>query len=241
MNPAKQHKPAKQPKIESRSDLTSKIARDFVSTAAHDLREPLRAIRAHAQLLAGLPEGAEAARKEQCVRFLQDGVDRMERLVRDLEEYCLEELRELNPVEMSMERALQEARRQTSQQIGDCGAVVTHDRLPEVIGDFESLATVFRVLIDNACKFRAAEPPRVHIAAVQEGPDWVFSVQDNGQGFHPKYAELIFKPFERLHGKRYPGSGLGLPLARRLVERHQGRIWAESTPDLGSTFRFALR
>jgi two-component system, chemotaxis family, sensor kinase Cph1 len=217
------------------------MARDFVSTAAHDLREPLRAIRAHSQLLAGLSEDTDAARRDQSVRFLHDGVERMERLIRDIEDYCLEELRELNPKEISTETALQEARRQTSRQIEDCGAQLTYGPLPEVTADFESFATVFRVLIDNACKFRSEEPPRVHITAVREGPAWIFSVQDNGQGFNPAYSELIFKPFERLHGKRYPGSGLGLPLAKRLLERHRGRIWAESTPDLGSTFRFALK
>jgi light-regulated signal transduction histidine kinase (bacteriophytochrome) len=233
--------PAKQRKKESASDLTPRMTRDFVSMAAHDLREPLRAIRAHAQFLATLPADEEANRRDQCIRFLHDGVDRMERLIHDIEDYCLEEIRELNPKEISMESVLQEARRQMSDQIEDCGALLTNARLPAVTGDFEGLTTVFRVLIDNACKFRNAEPPRIQIAAVRDGPDWVFSVQDNGQGFNPAYAELIFEPFERLHGKRYPGSGLGLPLAKRVVERHRGRIWAESTPDFGSTFRFALK
>ncbi|HEY4361355.1 MAG TPA: ATP-binding protein [Bryobacteraceae bacterium] len=223
------------------ADLASKSVRDFVSTAAHDLREPLRAIRAHAQFLAAIPDAEKTDRRAQCVDYIHAGVDRVENLIRDIEDYWLEEIRELELCEVSLESALQEARRQVSQRLNECGGQVTYDVLPVITADFESLASVFRILIDNACKFRAVPAPRVHVTAARVRRDWVVSVVDNGQGFDPTYAELIFKPFERLNGKRYPGSGLGLPLARRIVARHRGRIWAESRPDSGSTFRFALR
>jgi light-regulated signal transduction histidine kinase (bacteriophytochrome) len=222
------------------AELTPKTVREFLSTAVHDLREPLRAIRAHTQLLASVTENEQSNRKDQCVKHIHDGVERMENLVRDLENYCLEELRELDMKDLGMEKALLEARRQLAEKIEKSGAVVTHDPLPEVTGDFDSLASVFRILLDNACKFRSAEPPQIHVGAVRDGPAWVFSVRDNGQGFNPTYAELIFKPFERLNGKRYPGSGLGLPLAKRIVERHGGRIWVDSQAEQGSTFRFSL-
>ena len=171
---------------------------------------------------------------------IHNGVERMENLVRDLENYCLEEFRELELQDISMEKALLEARRLLSNKIDNGGAVLTYDPLPEVTGDFDGLANVFRLLLDNACKFRSAEPVEIHVSALREGPAWVFSVQDNGQGFSSTYAELIFKPFERLNGKRYPGSGLGLALAQRIIERHGGRIWVESQLDQGSTFRFSL-
>jgi signal transduction histidine kinase len=233
-------KTAKQQLRPPASDLTPKSVRDFLSTAVHDLREPLRAIRAHTQLLASVPEHEVSDRKAQCAKHIQDGVDRMEVLIRDVENYCMEELRELDLRDASMEKALLEARRQLSDKLDKSAAVLTHDPLPEVTCDFDALASVFRILLDNACKFRSAEPPRIHVAASREGPVWIFSVRDNGQGFGATYAELVFKPFERLNGKRYPGSGLGLALAKRIVERHGGRIWVESQADLGSTFRFSL-
>jgi signal transduction histidine kinase len=222
------------------AEVTPKAVRDFLSTAVHDLREPLRAIRAHTQLLTSVPENEESNRKAQCAKHIHDGVERMETLIRDLENYCLEELREMDLKDIGMEKALLEARRLLADKMDKSGAVLTHDPLPDVTGDFDALVSVFRILIDNACKFRSAEPPQIHVAAAREGPAWVFSVRDNGQGFSPTYTELIFKPFERLNGKRYPGSGLGLPLAKRIVERHGGRIWVDSEADLGSTFRFSL-
>jgi signal transduction histidine kinase len=221
-------------------DPPPRITRNFVSTAAHDLREPLRAIRAHVQLLANASEDVDSNRRGQSVRYIHDGVDRLEGLIRDIEDYCLEELRELAPKEVNMELPLLEALRQQADQMEGCGAQLTHDPLPAITGDFDGLANVFRILIDNACKFRAEAPLRIQVAAIRQW-DWVFSVRDNGQGFSPGYAEQIFRPFERLNGKQYPGSGLGLPLAKRIVERHGGRMWAESTPGRGSTFWFSLK
>lgn len=230
----------KSAKKNSGPDDAGQSVREFISGAAHDLREPLRAIRAHAQLLATLSEHSQDDRREQCIGHIHTGVDRMEALIRDLEEYYAEEIRELDPRMTSMELVLFEAQRRLSSRLGECEAVLTHESLPAVTGDFEALAGVFCALIDNACKFRSAAAPRIHVSAVCEGSSWVFSVADNGQGFDQSYADLIFKPFERLNGRRYPGSGLGLPIARRIVERHRGKIWAESQANLGSTFRFVL-
>ncbi len=103
-----------------------------------------------------------------------------------------------------------------------------------------SLTAVFRCLLSNACKFRGEAPPVVHVAAAQDAGEWVFSVRDNGAGFDPAYSTRIFRPFERLNGKQYPGSGLGLTLARKAIEQHGGRIWAESNPGRGTTVRFTL-
>ena len=161
-------------------------------------------------------------------------------MLRDIAEYCYEEVREPEIREADMEMALREAQSELAGELKSCGATVTHDPLPAVTGNFSSLAAVLRCLIGNACRFRSAAAPQIHIGAAQEGPEWILSVRDNGQGFAAVYRERIFRPFEKLNGKQYPGSGLGLTLAKRIVENHGGRIWADSRPGEGSTFRFSL-
>jgi len=215
-------------------------ARDFIAIAAHDLREPLRAINASSGLLAELYGHTADESTGRCLQYLRDGVDRMESLINDVAEYCEEELRELDPQEVELETVLRDAQGRLSGELKRTGATVTHDPLPSVRGDFAALSAVFRSLLGNACKFRGITAPRIHIGAERRGSEWVLSVRDNGLGFKPVYAEQIFRPFERLTGRQYPGSGLGLALASTIVERHGGHIWAESEPDAGSTFWFIL-
>jgi signal transduction histidine kinase len=125
-------------------------------------------------------------------------------------------------------------------QIIERRAVVTHDALPAVTGDFESLTKVLHHLIENAIEYCAAGSPRVHISSRRVDPDWVFSVDDNGPGIDPAFQVRVFEVFRRLHGKEYPGSGLGLAFCKKAIERHGGRMWVESTPGAGSTFYFTL-
>jgi light-regulated signal transduction histidine kinase (bacteriophytochrome) len=164
----------------------------------------------------------------------------MDSLLRDIAEYCHAEGRELQSAEIDMNGVLEEARRQTSSELQRTEAILTNDTLPVVEGDFFALATAFRDLIENACKFRSAAAPSIHVGCIRQGSEWLFSVRDKGLGFKPAYADVIFQPFKRLHGKQYPGSGLGLARAKRIVEQHDGRIWAESVPGDGSTFWFSL-
>ena len=126
--------------------------------------------------------------------------------------------------------------------IKEAGAVVTKDDLPMVMGDETQLSQLFQNLIDNAIKFRRAEEtPRVHISAQRKGNDWEFSVQDNGIGIDPQYFDRIFIIFQRLHSREaYEGTGIGLAVCMRIVERHGGRIWVESEPGRGSLFHFTL-
>jgi signal transduction histidine kinase len=212
----------------------------FLFSAIHDLREPLRTIRANSELVAKHAGEAAEPRLAQPLRHILEGVDRLESLIQDLSQYCSAELRELELSEFPIDAALAEAQRLLYEQIRDSGAMVTSDPLPTVSGDFFALAKVFSNLIGNACKFRSEVPPRVHISCLREGPEWLFSVKDNGLGFKREYADLVFEPFQRVHGKQYPGSGLGLALAKKIVERHGGRIWVDSTVSQGSTFRFTL-
>jgi light-regulated signal transduction histidine kinase (bacteriophytochrome) len=214
--------------------------RKLVSSAVHDLKSPLRTIATSSELLAGMYQDRASPEATRWFSSILDAVNRMEALIHDLAEYCYAEVSEFRPIEINMETVLAEARRQLSETLLRSKATITHSALPAVTGDFFALATVFRTLIDNACKFRGEAAPRIHAGCAREGEEWVFSVRDNGIGFNPVYSDLIFQPFERLNGKRYPGSGLGLALAKRIVEQHGGRIWAQSTPGEGSRFWFSL-
>ena len=125
--------------------------------------------------------------------------------------------------------------------IAESGAVVSHDALPTVTGDASQLTQVFQNLIGNALKFRGDRRPEVHVGAQRQDGQWRFSVRDNGIGIEPQYFNRIFDIFQRLHGReQYPGTGMGLAICRRIVERHGGRIWAESEPGVGSTFYFTI-
>jgi len=125
--------------------------------------------------------------------------------------------------------------------IKDSGARITRDPLPTVIGDATQLGQLFQNLIGNGIKFHGAEPPRIHISCRRDGQWWVFSVKDHGIGFDSKYAERIFVMFQRLHAKgEYPGTGIGLAVCKKIVERHGGEIWVESRPGEGATFYFTI-
>ena len=220
--------------------LDGEALRDFVSMAVHDLREPLRAIRLGSQLLSKQSGDNSEESHERGARFLHDGVARLETLIQDIAEYCYAEVRELEPRDTDLEMSLLEAKTELAAELKASGAVVTHDPLPTVPGNATSLAVLLRCLIGNACKFRGETAPCIHVGALQQDGEWILSVRDNGAGFDPVYRERIFRPFERLNGKQFPGSGLGLALAKRIVEQHGGQIWAESTPGQGSTFYFSL-
>jgi two-component system, chemotaxis family, sensor kinase Cph1 len=214
--------------------------RDFISAAVHDLREPLRAILLGHQL-AVAPSGKNSdENRERGARYLRDGVARLETLIQDIAEYCYAEVRELEDSAADLEMSLLEAKTELASELKSSGAIITHDPLPTVRGNATSLTVLLRCLIGNACKFRGEAAPRIHVGAAQQEGEWIFSVRDNGAGFDPVYRERIFRPFERLNGKQFPGSGLGLTIAKKIVEQHGGQIWAESTPGEGSAIRFSL-
>ena len=142
---------------------------------------------------------------------------------------------------MEAEAALGQAMANLQVAVAESSAVVTHETLPVVLADGTQLVQLFQNLIGNALKFRQAQPPQIHISATRQNQEWVFSVQDNGIGIEPQYAERIFVIFQRLHSKaEYAGTGIGLAICKRIVERHGGRIWFESQPGQGATFYFTL-
>ena len=128
-----------------------------------------------------------------------------------------------------------------SATIAEAGAVLTHDPLPAISGDDTQLSQVFQNLIQNAIKFRRDEPPQIHVSAVKDKNEWTFSVRDNGIGMEPRHLDRIFVIFQRLHKRsQYAGTGMGLAIVKKVVERHGGRVWAESEPGVGTTFYFTI-
>src|ERR1700676_3161473 len=213
--------------VAGKSAQESESVHDFISMAVHDMREPLRGIRLGSQLLvAGRDSADENAARG--ARFLLDSVDRLETLIHDIAEYCYAEVREPDAKETDLEMVLLEAKNEVAAELKRAGANITHDPLPTVLGNAPALTTVLRSLIGNACKFRSEASPSIHVEVRQQGAEWIFSVRDNGMGFDPAYRERIFRAFERLNGKKYPGSGLGLTIAKKLINQHGGKIWAES-------------
>jgi PAS domain S-box-containing protein len=214
----------------------------FASVASHDLQEPLRMVASYTQLLAKRYKGRLDADADEFIGYAVDGSHRMQGLIRDLLAYSRAGTNGKALHEISSEKALQAAIANLRSSIEVSGAVVTHDALPAITSDDSQLAQVFQNLIGNAIKYRSAEVPRIHLSATKNaGTEWIFSVRDNGLGIEPEYFERIFILFQRLHGqKEFEGSGIGLTICKKIVERLGGRIWVQSQPKQGSTFYFAL-
>ena len=165
----------------------------------------------------------------------------MEQLIKDLLEYSQVGTKGLNLKPTDCSLVVDESIPNLRAAIEETGALVTHDELPTLIVDASQMTRLFQNLIGNAIKFHGEEPLRVHVSAERKGDEWVFSVQDNGIGINPQHIERIFDVFQRLHTREeYPGTGIGLAICKRIVERHGGRIWVESEPGKGSTFFFTI-
>jgi len=176
------------------------------------------------------------------IGFAVDGAARMRRLINDLLEYSRVTTQGDNLAPVDAQAALGQALTNLRAAIQDTGGVVTAEPLPWVLADATQLAQVFQNLVGNALKFRGEAPPLVHITVTPREGAWLFAVADNGIGIDPQYFDRIFIIFQRLHpSHRYPGTGIGLALCQRIVERHGGRLWVESAPGQGSTFYFTLK
>jgi PAS domain S-box-containing protein len=214
----------------------------FAYVASHDLQEPLRMVASYTQLLAQRYKGQLDSDADEFIGYAVDGCNRMQRLIQDLLSYSRAGTNIGALCEISGEGALEEALSNLQVTIKESGAVVTHDSLPTIMTDDAQLALLFQNLIGNAIKYHGRESPRVHVSATSNaGHEWIFSVHDNGLGIEPQYFERIFILFQRLHGqKEFEGTGIGLAMCKKIVDRLGGRIWVESQPNLGSTFFFAL-
>jgi PAS domain S-box-containing protein len=213
----------------------------FAYVASHDLQEPLRMISSYVQLLARRYKGRLDADADDFIGYAVDGATRMQTLINDLLTYSRASARSKAFEATDCVLVLEQTLVNLKEQIRKNSVVVTHDPLPTVMANGSQLAHLFSNLIENAIKFHGDEPPRVHISAKRKGDEWEVLVTDNGIGIEPQYFDRIFKVFQRLHRKNeYPGTGIGLALCKKIVERHGGRIWIESKPGEGTTFFFTI-
>jgi len=224
-------------------ERSNKELEQFAYVASHDLQEPLRMVSSYTQLLERRYGDKLDEKGRKFVDFAVDGAIRMQQLINDLLEFSRVSTRgkPLKPVDVN--RVLNTVKLNLSVAIRESDAIVTNDQLPTVMADETQLVQLLQNLVGNAIKFRPAPParPQVHVSAQVGETECVFAVRDNGIGIAPEYFERIFVIFQRLHAKSdYPGTGIGLAVCRRIVERHGGRIWVESAPGQGSTFYFAL-
>jgi PAS domain S-box-containing protein len=213
----------------------------FAQIISHDLQEPLRTISSYLQLLERRYKDKLDKDADEFIGFAVEGSKRMQDMIGGLLEYSRVETRGKQFVPVKCEDVLQSVIDNLQMTISDSGAQVTHDVLPVVNGDFNQLAQLFQNLIINGIKFRGLEQPHLHISALFKDREWVFSIRDNGIGIESKYFDRLFRIFQRLHFREeYPGTGMGLAICKRIVERHGGRIWLESESGKGSTFYFAI-
>ena len=213
----------------------------FAYVASHDLQEPLRIVANFTQLLAERYAPQLDSDAKEFIAFAVGGAVRMQTLIQDLLAYARVGTRggSFEPVDCNEALSRAESNLQTS--IVENAARVTHEDLPVIVADAAQLVRLFQNLVGNGIKFKGASPPMVHVSAVRKGDDWLFAVRDNGIGISPQYFERIFVIFQRLHrSDEYPGTGIGLAVCKKIVERHGGTIWLESEPGRGSTFFFSI-
>lgn len=210
----------------------------FAYVASHDLQEPLRAVGSYSQLLLRRHRAQMDSEAREFLDFVGEGAQRAQALIADLLALARIDSRARPFQPVALADALDDARRALRVVLRESGAALTNDDpLPRLHGDRSQLAQLLQNLIGNALKFRGAEPPRVHVAARREQGGWRIEVIDNGIGIDPRFHERIFTLFQRLHGRdAYPGTGIGLTICKKVVERHGGRIGVESAPGRGSTF-----
>jgi PAS domain S-box-containing protein len=213
----------------------------FAYVASHDLSEPLRMVSSYVQLLERRYGSQLDKDAHEFIEFAVDGVNRMQRLIDDLLAYSRVGTSEYRLEKVDLAELVDDTLGGMRATVGETGAVLTHDGLPTIVGDPGQLRQLFQNLIGNGIKFVQDGSPRIHVSAERKGDEWLLAVADNGIGIDPNHAERIFAVFKRLHGRdAYPGSGIGLSICKRIVERHHGRIWVEPNEGGGSRFCFTM-
>ena len=213
----------------------------FAYVASHDLQEPLRMVATYTELLSEHYKDVQDEKAEKYINYALDGAKRMQQLIKDLLAYARVDSQGKMPGPIMSETVVKNVLGSLKMAIEESQAEIVCDKLPSVRADIVQLAQVFQNLIGNALKFHDKEPPRIHIGAERAEDKWIFRVEDNGVGIDTQYAEVVFQMFQRLHERgRYDGSGIGLAIAKKIVERHGGRIWFESELGKGSTFYFTM-
>ncbi len=234
--------------LEERRQAQEELARSngeleqFAYIASHDLQEPLRMVSSFTQLLGKRYQGKLDSDADEFISFAAEGASRMQRLLNDLLAYSRVGSRGKPLLPTDCNSILAQTMANLGPLIKESGAIIVHDPLPKVRGDEVQLIQLFQNLLANAIKFRGQEAPKIHISAERKDSEWKFAFQDNGIGIAPEHQERIFLIFKRLHQRAdYPGTGIGLALCKKIVERHGGRIWVQSKLGRGSTFYFTLK
>jgi signal transduction histidine kinase len=213
----------------------------FAYVASHDLTEPLRMVVSYLELVSSRAEKKLGEEEREFIGYASDGARRMQHLIQDLLAYARVDTRGRPLEPTDCERVLASVLANLKLAIAESQATIEHDPLPIVEGDVVQLTQVFQNLIGNAIKFRGKKSPIIHVGARQQNGEWIFHVKDNGIGIDPKNFERIFVLFQRLHTRQeYPGTGMGLAICKKIIERHGGRIWVESKPGEGTTFYFTI-
>ncbi len=213
----------------------------FAHIASHDLQEPLRMVASYTELMAQRYQGKLDEKADKYIRYALEGARRMQALLSDLLAYSRVSGRGKPLALVDAADVVEDAIANLRIAIREANAEVTRDALPTILADPVQLVQVFQNLIGNAIKFRDGGPPLVHVSAERRGQAWIFSVRDNGIGIAAEHQERIFDPFQRLHERdKYPGTGMGLTISKRIVDRHGGRVWVESEPGKGSCFHFSI-
>jgi PAS domain S-box-containing protein len=213
----------------------------FAFAASHDLQEPLRNVSTFTQLLARRYQDQLDEQAHEYIRYAVEGAKRMSKLIDDLLRYARIDTRDFLLERVNLNNILQSVLESMRTHISEVGAEITSDPLPEINANPMQMFQLLQNLLSNALKYRHPDRKPVIYLSVRYAPgEWIFALRDNGQGFDPAYAEQIFRIFQRLHGRDVPGTGIGLSLCKRIVERHGGRIWAQGRPGEGATFYFSL-
>jgi two-component system, chemotaxis family, sensor kinase Cph1 len=214
----------------------------FAYIASHDLQTPLRTVSNFVELLARRYQGKLGPEADEYISYAVNGATRMHHLIDDIREYSRINTRAKALAPTDCRAVLDQALAELRENIKESGARITSEDLPTVPANETLFLQLFVNLLSNAIKYRKKEePPRIHISAEQRDTEWLFSIRDNGIGFEQHYADRIFRVFQRLHTEvEYPGTGIGLAICKKIVERHGGRIWVKSTPGQGSVFYFTI-
>jgi signal transduction histidine kinase len=229
--------------LERRVAMRTEELQQFAYVASHDMKEPMRMISSYASLLQRRYQGRLGEDADTYIGYIVEGVRRMNDMIAALLEYSrVGESKEAEAtVRVNTESVLADVLDNLKVTVAESGAVVTHDPLPDVMYNPVRLGQLLQNLVSNAIKYRSPDrKPKVHITCAERDREIVFSVRDNGEGIAPEHRDTIFGIFKRLHGKDVEGTGIGLAMCRRIVERNGGRIWVESEPGVGSTFSFTI-
>jgi len=228
-------------KMEEEMRRSNAELEQFAYVASHDLQEPLRAVAGMVQLLQQRYQGKLDERADEYIGHAVDAATRMQSLINDLLDYSRINRLGKSFESTDTEKSLSNALANLQIAIQESQAAITHDPLPTLMADPNQLTQLLQNLIGNGIKFRGAGPLHIHIGAKKIERAWQFSISDNGIGIDSQYFERIFLVFQRLHTRReYPGTGIGLALCKKIIERHGGQIWVESQPGQGSTFYFTI-